>query len=538
MMSNALYLCLLIYIFPVITTAATTRAYTASDFILLNCGNSSTSNDINGRSWAGDEHSKYVPSNAAAISSGAGASYMDSSVFDVPYKAARFFHTPFTYSFPVVTGPKFLRLYFYPNIYSDFNTSQSLFSVTVNAFTLLSNFSAYLYSKNSSRPSFMREFVLPIDEKQSLDLTFSPNPNSFAFVNGIEIVSCPDTLYFRGNYIRFENRLFFLENSTALENLYRLNVGGAYVDINGDTGMFRAWSPDDDYIFGTDFGYTPHLENVQVKYSVGTPPYTAPAMVYTSARVMANYSISLEWIFEVDSGFYYLLRLHYCEFMLEIRAQNQRVFTVNINNQTTDYVYDVIMEAGGPDVPIFKDYITWVPDDGRRGKQHLRLSLYPYPHASPKYLSALLNGLEMFKLSDSNRSLAAANPELAKDSSNPTFLEKPPAKKSRGSTLVYAAAGSAIGVVAVVAMSALIYLRCRKVNDSVTTSKSWVLRSTTRSSGSGASLPSNICRYFSLDEIKTATRNFDDDFVIGEGRFGKVYKGLSTMPPPPWQSKD
>ena len=35
------------------------------------------------------------------------------------------------------------------------------------------------------------------------------------------------------------------------------------------------------------------------------------------------------------------------------------------------------------------------------------------------------------------------------------------------------------------------------------------------------------CRQFSLVEIKTATNNFDDYLVIGEGCYGKVYQGFT-----------
>ncbi|KAF3653316.1 hypothetical protein FXO38_15687 [Capsicum annuum] len=52
------------------------------------------------------------------------------------------------------------------------------------------------------------------------------------------------------------------------------------------------------------------------------------------------------------------------------------------------------------------------------------------------------------------------------------------------------------------------------------------LNSTQRTSGSGSSsLTSNLCRHFLLEEIKAASGNFDDNFVVGHGGFNNVYKG-------------
>lgn len=152
---------------------------------------------------------------------------MDSSVSRVPFETARFFLSPFTFTFSLQTsGPKFLRLYFYPGKYSDFHTSLSYFSVSANSFTLLSNLS-------SSPPSLMKEFLINIDGNQKLELTLSPYPKSLAFINGIEIVSVPDQLFHLSS------------KNTILENLYRLNVGGRKIEIQDDSGgrqgMFRAW---------------------------------------------------------------------------------------------------------------------------------------------------------------------------------------------------------------------------------------------------------------------------------------------------------
>uniref|UniRef100_A0A3Q7I1M1 Protein kinase domain-containing protein n=1 Tax=Solanum lycopersicum TaxID=4081 RepID=A0A3Q7I1M1_SOLLC len=61
---------------------------------------------------------------------------------------------------------------------------------------------------------------------------------------------------------------FIIDNSTALENVYRLNVGGNVISPSGDTGMFRSWGDDSNYIFGAATGVTNTAddENVTITY--------------------------------------------------------------------------------------------------------------------------------------------------------------------------------------------------------------------------------------------------------------------------------
>ncbi|KAG6720813.1 hypothetical protein I3842_03G080400 [Carya illinoinensis] len=310
----------------------------------------------------------------------------------------------------------------------------------------------------------------------------------------------------------------------------RLNVGGKDVPNINDTGMFRSWSQDEDYIFGKALGTMPHRSNAKIKYTEDTPPYSAPEIIYTSSRTMGknpniNLKYNLTWIFPVDVGFLYLVRLHFCETQLEVTLENQRVFRIFIYNQTAEEAMDVIHWSGGNGT-----------------KQGLWLALQPNNDVIPKpdYADAILNGVEIFKLNQSDGNLAGPNPEppMVGLSSTPLELEKKTVPKNDLSPIMIAtgiATGALIAILINICFLAH-YQRRRKRSDESGTSLAkslWVPFSKKwRSTDENVStLPLELCRYFSIVEIKAATNNFDRRLVIGAGGFGNVYKGYVDSGP-------
>jgi hypothetical protein len=74
---------------------------------------------------------------------------------------------------------------------------------------------------------------------------FVPSPTdleAYAFINGIEIVLMPPYLYYtpveeeKGfEFISQPNNLAHIENNSAIEMLYQINVGGADISPAKDT---------------------------------------------------------------------------------------------------------------------------------------------------------------------------------------------------------------------------------------------------------------------------------------------------------------
>ncbi|KAL8522705.1 hypothetical protein ACS0TY_012877 [Phlomoides rotata] len=527
--------------------------YALNPPLILSCGSSSSAKDAEGRSWEPDH--KYLPPGDKSVV--AKAQIQDPSLpSDVPYMTARIFQSETSYQFSLHNSSSrtLLRLHFYPSSYPNFDISTSYFSVaTADGLTLLNNFSASISAEALSQAYFIKEYFLPPSQSPTITLTFKPqSPQSFAFINGIEVISTPPIFDSEpvlagtgGSGSDLTAATTMPIDTSAMETMFRLNVGGQYIaPVNDSDGLMRSWYDDSLYIYGAGQGVAVSA-NATISYK-GLPSYIAPLDVYGSYRSMGasvdvNRISNLTWIFQVDPNFMYLLRFHWCD--SEMTKTNQRVFDVFLNNKTAASEVDLYAMTNAVATPITKDYVVRMGgasyDDAK-----LWLELHPNDATKPEFSDVLLNGLEIFKLSDNaKKNLAGPNPTISDMMKKYQQVHMAPAsyeaKKSHTKEIITGAAGGAAAFGVAFAIFLFAYRRTKRdpKTDGTTTwlPISWNSNTTsnTMKSSSGKSQGTQIstdaacnCRYFSLTEIRNATKNFDESNVIGFGGFGKVYKGV------------
>ncbi|KHN07113.1 Receptor-like protein kinase FERONIA [Glycine soja] len=468
------------------------------------------------RTWTGDTGSTFLSHQDGTVS--ANATTQSPSTNQVPYTAARLSRSRFSYSFPVSPGPKFLRLFFYPAEYASFPRSNASFTVQSNQFTLLHVFNASLKAENTK--TVFREYVVNVDgDSERLNLTFTPSqPNSYAFINGIEVLSMPSNLYYtsandNGLKLVGTDTLFPIRTNTALETEYRIKVGGQGISPRNDTGLFRNWAGhDEDYLIkqknprnSAITGNTNGKMNITVN-----PDYVAPKELYRTARVMGtntsmNKSLKLTWEFPVDSGFHYMIRFHFCQLDPNITSIGDRVFSLYIGIEFLDVMRWSQKQKG---VAVYKDYAILIPKSDTQKQVNLSLQMMnPYESAKDKENNdPFLNGLEIFKISEFNN---LAGPNLQ----NNNMLVQEGKNSSRTLKIVVAGVVSGVVVFFIFLWGSCKFgpLLLSQDDDMLNCRQRW---------------PFNLlCQRFSLMDIKAATNNFNNESLVGVGGFGHVYMG-------------
>ncbi|KAK9152610.1 hypothetical protein Sjap_000090 [Stephania japonica] len=494
-------------------------AFSPVDNYLIACG-SSKNVSIQGRDFVPDlKQSSFVLKGDHNV-----VSSSNSSVPLPIYQSARVFPSTASYEFQInQKGRHWIRLYFHPIADSMHNLRSAPITVVTNNFVLLSNFTF----KNYNDSHLFKEYVINVTS-DSLSLTFIVSNNSVTFVNGIEVVSIPDELFPDQAQDLAPVGPFSGLSGLALETVYRLNMGGPLITPQNDT-LGRTWEDDEKYLHVNSSAKAVSVNPANIRYPTLVTPEIAPNLVYATAETMGDANVpvmnfNVTWVFPVDPNFMYFVRAHFCDVFS--KTLNTLLFNVYINTDIALPSFDLSSFTNGLSIPYYKDFVS----NSSAGSSYLTVSIGP--DAAADTPNAILNGLEIIKISNNARSLDGS-------SSVESVLPKMPSRKSKLGIIIGLVVGFAVAVV----LLALFYccMVSRRSKDSplghpwlplplygnsqtITKGSMTSQKSGTASCISLAS--ANLGRIFLFQEIMDATKKFDESLVIGVGGFGRVYKGV------------
>ncbi|RZC58576.1 hypothetical protein C5167_005898 [Papaver somniferum] len=510
-------------------------SFNPADNYLVNCGSPQPTKLEDGRTFKSDSQTASLLSTdediQTSVSSINNKDAASSSVSPL-YLTARIFCEESTYTFFVSRpGRHWVRLYFFPVFHPKYNLSTASFSVVTDKVVLLHDFTI----PSADTPVFKEYLVNVASDRFSLK--FSPKKNSFAFINAIELVSAPDALVSDSATVLPASDFKGL-SEYALEVSYRLNVGGPLISPANDT-LKRLWLPDDGFMKHPEAATNASVTATAVKYPEdGATPLIAPHWVYSTAKQMGdsatvNPNFNLTWEMGVDPTFSYLIRLHFCDIVS--KTLNDLYFNVYVNGIMGSSGLDLSGKTGGLSTAYYLDFVLNASSI-TNGTVRVQVGPGRVESGNP---NAILNGLEVMKISNEAGSLDGL---FAVDG---TFVGP-----SRGVTTmkIIAGVGLLMGVTAMLLLASVFVRWHKRPNDweKCNSFSSWLLplhasHSSFMSSKSGShqfgsnksksgyssffSSALGLGRYFTFAEIQEATKNFDENAVVGVGGFGKVYLG-------------
>ncbi|KAJ7967279.1 Receptor-like protein kinase [Quillaja saponaria] len=434
------------------------------------------------------------------------------------YLTARIFIQEAQYSFQLgQPGFHWIRLHFFPIKNSVFDLAEATFTVQTDKYVLLHSFNVA-----NSTQSILKEFLLNATEPH-LTIYFKPMKNSAAFINAIEVVSAPDNLIADKGFALSPVGDFSGLSGYGFQAVYRVNMGGPLITPKNDT-LWRTWVPDEPFLSKKELAKAAPYAARPIKYPDPAFQLIAPATVYGSATQMAaanvnNQNTNVTWKFEVDQAFGYLIRLHFCDIVS--KSKNNLVFNVYVNGKMAIPNLDLSTLTGDLAAPYYKDIVA----NASLMSEGLTVQIGPNDVANGD-INAILNGLEVLKMSNSVNSLDGEfGPDGKREGGGP----------NRGTV---AAVGFAMMFGAFVGLGAMVIKWHKRPQDwqKRNSFSSWLLplhagdtsfmtSKTSMSHKSGFYSSSGLGRFFTFAELQEATKNFDSKAIIGVGGFGNVYLG-------------
>ncbi|GLT93155.1 hypothetical protein SLE2022_109580 [Rubroshorea leprosula] len=481
------------------------------DNYLIDCG-SFTNQSMGDRVFVADNSSSYTLSTPQNIVARTSVDFSSSTSDSVLYQTARVFNGISHYTFPIKEqGRHWIRFHFFPFVNGSYNMSKAEFSVSAQNFMLIRE-------PRFEGGSVVKEYCLNVTADE-LVVTFTPSANSFAFVNALEMFSLPDYLIPKEASViglQGDNRSLL---GNALETVARVNMGNVTIPRQNDT-LWRLWVSDDAYLLHTNLGtFVSRVSTVNI---TGRPEIEniAPLSVYGTATWLnteldPRMNANLTWRVDVDPGFEYLVRLHFCD-VVSNSTQQSLIFNVYINSQFASHLDLHSLTSNELGVPYYMDVITRVS-----ASRLLNVSVGPSTTGASDP-DAILNGLEIMKINNHRLSL--------------DVIDTISSRSSRMKIAVIVGLVVGLFIVLLIAMVViLLFRRRRRLSDldseqgahcAMYRRGKFHTMDNEHYSGTPIFSSSNIGYRFPLVAIQEATDNFSESLVVGIGGFGKVYKGV------------
>ncbi|XWS75060.1 hypothetical protein CRYUN_Cryun01aG0053200 [Craigia yunnanensis] len=495
---------LIVWILSTFCLVCLSLGYNPVDNYLIDCG-SFTNRSVGDRVFVADNSSSssYTLSTPQHIFANSSSNSISLYYYSSLYQTARIFSKPSHYSFSIKEqGRHWIRLHFFPFVFEKYDMTKSKFSVSAQNFTLITE-------SQLGNGSVFKEYCLNITSNR-LVLTFTPAANSFAFINALEVFSIPDNLIpkeVRTIDSKGDNRTLWEQ---ALETVARVDMGNTTVLPQNDT-LWRLWVSDDAYLIDKNLGsFVSNVTAVNFTGELVTEDI-APASVYGTATRLnlddPNLNANLTWSFDVNPGFDYLVRLHFCDIVSNSTPQGIFV-KIFINTHLAAYLDLGSQTSNVLGAPYFMDVCT-------RASASAELNVSVGPFNLLYYPNVILNGLEIMKINNARGSLDDV------------------VSSRTSKTKVVVIVGLAVGLFVVfVVLAAVLFRFCRRRQPVPETEEHFSMNRGRKvhttgskySNGTAIFSSSKIGYRFPFMAILEATDNFSE--VIGVGGFGKVYRGV------------